>query len=89
MTLNTHSHCVFLHLTLKQGACKLCRRKPPQPNNHSQCVFISKNRDKRSLPQKNYYTKKNKIHFLLQNKIVFCKFAPYNVNSHYINIINN
>lgn len=60
-----------------------------KPTTTHSVYFIPKNRDKQSLPQKNYYAKKNKIHFLLQNKIVFCKFAPYNVDSHYINIVNN
>ena len=37
------SHCLFFSLTPKQGVGEVCRRKPPQPNNHSQCVFVNIN----------------------------------------------
>ena len=40
---NTHSHCVFIHLTLKQGASKLQARKPSKNNNYSHCVFFLNN----------------------------------------------
>ena len=36
--INTHSHCVFLCPTLKQGASKLQARKQSPTDTHSQCV---------------------------------------------------
>ncbi len=38
---NTHSHCVFTHLTIKQGASKLQARKPSKTDTiYSVCFWI-------------------------------------------------